>query len=307
MKTSSNRKLKKQNYRSFRLKKRIKQVHDPLPSARVLMLDSIKTLRTNWRFFGGVSLVYGLLLLVFVRGVGGGIDVASTKDLVSQSLGEGASNLSASFTIFTDLASGTSATNNDLTSLYQTTIVIICSLAVIWGLRQVHTKGSKTLKAKDGFYNGMYPLVPVLLVVFVVALQFLPMTLAVSLYASTIGSGLAITAIEQLLWITLALLMTLLSLYMLASSIFAIYIATLPRMEPMQALRTARQLVAHRRFIVVRKLLWLPIVLMLLLGLVVIPFIAFLPVVAEFVFFALSILLLPIAHAYVYNLYRSLL
>lgn len=307
MKTSNNRRLKKQNYRSFRLQKRIKQVHTPLPSARLLMLDSIKTLRTNWRFFGGVSLIYGLLLLVFVRGVGGGIDVVSTKDLINQSLGEGASNWSTSFNIFTDLAGGTSMSNNDLTSLYQTIIVIICSLVVIWGLRQVHTKGVKTLKAKDGFYNGMYPLVPVLLVVFVVALQFLPMTLAVSLYATTVGSGLAITAVEQLLWITLASLMTLLSLYMLASSIFAIYIATLPRMEPIQALRTARKLVAHRRFIVVRKLLLLPIVLMLLLGLIVIPFIAFVPVVAELVFFALSILLLPLGHAYIYNLYRSLL
>ncbi len=309
MKTSAakkSRKLKQQSYQSFRLSKKIKPTHAALPSAWRLFRSSVTTLRQHQRFFAGIALVYGLLFLVFVRGVAG-LDVGGSKDILHDTLGENASNWTVSMTIFTTMASGSWAENTDLTSLYQLIIVIICSLALIWGLRQAHTKGVKTLRVKTAFYRGMYPLVPVLLVLGMILLQLVPLALASTLYAATVVNGIATTGVEQILWTLLCLLLVVLSLFFVSSSLFALYIVTLPNMEPMQALRSARKLVHHRRLVVARKLLWLPIALFVLLGLVVIPLIAFLPILAELVFFGLSILMLPIVHAYIYTLYRELL
>lgn len=304
----SKRKLKQQGYKSFRLSKSIKHGQSALPSSLKLLKSAVSTLVEHKKFFGGVALVYGFLTLVFVSGFSSGFDVSGVKDSVSLSLGSEANNWTTSLSTFTNLASNNASTSkNDLASLYQTISVIICSLAIVWGLRQAHSKGKKTLHVKDGFYGGMYPLVPVLLVLLVVALQFLPLTIGASLYGVTIGSGLAVTGVEQLLWATFVILLAVLSLYMISSSIFALYIATLPGMKPMQALRSARKLVLHRRWVVMRKLVWLVIIILLALGFVVIPLIAFIPAIAGLVFFLVTIGILPLVHSYIYNLYRALL
>lgn len=115
------------------------------------------------------------------------------------------------------------------------------------------------------------------------------------------------TSVECIFGAQLAVLLGLLSLYMISSSIFALFIASLPNMTPVRALRSARQLVLHRRWEVLRKLIALPIVLLIILGLVVIPIIAVVPILAEAVFFVASVIILPFALAYIYELYRSML
>ena len=70
--------------------------------------------------------------------------------------------------------------------------------------------------------------------------------------------------------------LALLSLYMICSSLFALYIVTLPNVTPMKALRSARQLVLHRRFLVLRKILFMPLALLVLGAIIMIPLIIFL-------------------------------
>lgn len=300
------RRIKTARYHSFRLSKPIKNIQPKLPSVRVLFAATTKLLRQNWRFFFGISLIYGVLLFIFVRSVGGGVDVVGLKQTINE-LGVASSNLGTSFTLFGVLLSGSSSANPELVTMYQVTITLITSLAIMWGLRQV--SGSKTTKlsAKDAFYRGMHPLVPVLLVLLVIGLELLPLSLGGSLYTTTVEGGLAVTAVEQAFWTLLALLLALLSIYMITSSILALFIVSLPNMTPMRALRSARQLVLHRRWEVMRKLIALPIALLLILGLVIIPTIAFVPVLAEAVFFVASVVVLPFALAYIYELYRNML
>lgn len=300
------RKLRAGRYRSFRLHKRLKPTTSKLPSAWQLWRRAWTSLMQQRRFFGGIALVYGVLQFVFVRGLSGGLDIAGTKDVLTQAAGEGG-GLAVNLTLFSDLLGSTTAGSSEVASLYQTIIIFVCSLAVIWGLRQVGSKKPAPLKVKDAFYKGMYPLVPALLVLLVIALQLLPLTLASGLYSLTVGGGLATTGVEQLLWAVLAILLTTLSLYMIASSILALYIVTLPNVTPLQALRSARQLAVHRRWQILRKLLWLGMVLLVVLGFVILPVIVVAPVVAEFVFYIVLALLLPTVHAYMYNLYRSTL
>jgi DNA-binding helix-hairpin-helix protein with protein kinase domain len=105
----------------------------------------------------------------------------------------------------------------------------------------------------------------------------------------------------------LVFLLVLLSLYMVSSSLFALYIVALPDMTPMRALRSARQLALHRRWTILRKILFLPFSLLLLSGLIMLPFIVLVPAIAAWVFLILSLFGWIVALTYMYLLYRELL
>jgi hypothetical protein len=184
-------------------------------------------------------------------------------------------------------------------------LLVIISLATIWGLRQV-SAGNKP-RIRDAFYKGLYPIVPLILVLLVIGLQLIPMAVAGWLYSAVIVGGVAGTLIEKILWILLVILAILLSLYMISSSLFALYIVTLPDMEPMQALRSARQLAVHRRWTILRKIVFLPFILFVIAALIMLPTIILLPFIAEWIFLVLSLFGWIVTLCYIYNLYKELL
>lgn len=299
------RRLKNASYKSFRLSKRLKTPRPKLPSAWALAKASAKTLKLNWKLFGGISLVYTVLLLFLVRGFTSGQEIATTKTVLETLSNAG--NAGSSIIIFSDLLTGSAATS-EVASLYQAIIFVVCSLAFIWAFRQVHSKKTApNIRIRDAFYKGMYPLIPVLLVGGIIILQLAPLVIAGVVYSAMVASGLAVTFVEQACWLAIAGLLILLSLYMLGASSMAVFAATLPDVSPLEALRGAKKYVQHRRFVVIAKLLWLSVAVLLMLGIVVLPIIAFIPVAAEFVFFLCSVLILPFTIGYMYNLYRALL
>lgn len=93
---------------------------------------------------------------------------------------------------------------------------------------------------RDSYYKGMYPLVPFMLVLLVIGLQLIPLVFGNLIYSSVLQNGLAITVIEKVIWLFLFLMLALLSGYMMISSLFSLYIVTLPDMTPLRALRSAR-------------------------------------------------------------------
>ncbi len=153
----------------------------------------------------------------------------------------------------------------------------------------------------------MYPVIPTLLVLMVILLQFVPLLIGSSLYNIVVTTGIAVNGAEKFLWAVLFFLTALLSVYMVTSSIFALFIVTLPDMTPMVALRSARQLVLHRRWSVMRKVLFLPIVLLLIGAALIIPLIIFATPIAVGAFYIFSMLCLATVHSYLYTLYRELL
>jgi hypothetical protein len=144
-------------------------------------------------------------------------------------------------------------------------------------------------------------------VLFVIGIQLLPLLAGNWLYATVIGGGIAVTGLEKLIWILLVILLILLSLYMVSSSVFALYISTLPDMTPLSALRSAREIVRYRRWVVMRKVLFLPVCLLIIGALIMVPLIIFVTPLAEWVYFGLSMLSLAVIHSYMYSLYRELL
>jgi len=295
------RKLKTPRYRSFHLQKRIKATTPKLPNVWRLFGTAIATLWNKKKLFGLIILIYGLLNVIFVTGINAGGSISGLKNSLQQVTN---GSLDTGTALFAYMLGNTgSATGNG--AGYQVILTIFGSLALIWALRQVYNKNDIT--ARDAYYQGMRPFVPVLLVLAAIGLQLLPLLFGAILYSTAVGGGIAVFLVEKIMWGVLFALLVLLSLYLLCSSLFAIYIATLPDMTPLRALRSARRLVAHRRWTVIRKILFIPIIFLLVAAVVMIPVILFLTPIAPWMMFALSTVALAVFHSYMYALYKALL
>lgn len=301
--TEPPRTLQKPSYRSFRLQKRIQG--GQVASAFSLFGQTLRLLRQNWKLFLGIVLVFGILNAVLVRGFSAGANLDDAKAVLDELFTGNWGQLVGGLTIFVYLLGSSGNTASPTAGAYQFILTLVISLALIWTLRQLHA-GHK-VGVRDGFYQGMTPFVQFTLVLLVIGLQLLPMAIGLFLYSTVVGAGIAVSGLEQVVWALLAFCLSLLSLYMATSSLFALYIVALPGMTPLRALRSARQLVAHRRWTIMRKVIFLPLVLVLLAAVLVIPLIMFATPFAAWAFFLLSMCVIPIIHSYMYGLYRSLL
>lgn len=299
----SKRILDKPKYKSFRLHKKIKNPKKPIIGSFKLFKASLSHIMKNKKVFAGILTVYFLLSLILVTGILGGSDLAGLKDTVKE-LAKGG-NFTTGLSLFAVLLSGGSGSTTQVGGIYQTLIIVIISLVSIWTLRQTYAK--EKITTKIAFYRSMYPLIPFILVIFVIVLQFLPLIMGSALYGLVISQGLAVTAIEKILWAMVVFCLALLTLYMVTSSVFALYIVTLPDLTPMKALRSARELVLYRRWMVMRKILFLPLALLIVAALIMIPILLYLTTIAQVVFVILSMFGLLVVHSYMYRLYRELL
>jgi len=257
-------------------------------------------LKQHWQLFLGITLIYGLLNLLLVHGLSNSVDMQSIKTLLA------AGRVDGILTAYALLVTTPTNTASQVSGLYQAILLVIGSLAIIWALRQTMA-GTIRLRIRDAFYQGMYPLIPVLVVLLMIGLQLLPLVIGASLYSTVMANGIAAHLIERIVWLVVFLGLGLLSLYLASSSVFGLYIAALPDMTPVKALRSGRKLVRGRYWSVFRKLLFLPLVLVVATAVVVLPVLLASAVLAPIVLFLLSMAMLPFVHAYLYTLYRELL
>ncbi len=303
-KSGKPRRLKRPKYKSLRLQKRIKH-HIKLPSVYRLTKKSFRTVWDQKVLFIGIILIYGVLNLILVQGIAGSTDTATLKETLDQVFTGHFAGLASGLSIFTIMLSSAGNSTSQVAGAYQMFLALMGSLAIIWALREV--LAGKNVRIRDPYYRGMYPLVPFILIMCVVALQLIPLLIGSGLYSIVVNNGIAVLFIEKFVWAMLYGLLALLTLYMLTSSIFALYIVTLPDMTPLKALRSARELVRYRRWTVLRKIICLPIILLTAAALIMIPIIVWLTPLAQWAFFVLTMSALLAVHAYMYTLYRELL
>lgn len=276
-----------------------------LPSIYKLTKAAFNTVWNNKRLFLTITIIYGLLNLLLVQGIAGANDTTTLKSSLDEIFKGQFGSVASSLSVFAVMLGSAGNSSSQTAGAYQLFLGLITSLALIWALRQ--TLAGKKVKAKDSFYKGVYPLIPFILVLIVVALQLIPFLIGSSLYNLVISNGIAIHSLEKILWALLFLALATLSFYMLTSSVFALYIVTLPDMTPVKALRSARDLVKNRRLLVFRKIIGLPVVMLVIAAVIMLPIIMVLTPLASWVFFALTMLSVLAIHAYMYTLYRELL
>lgn len=272
----------------------------PIPNVFKLVDNMLKTLFHSWSLFLGITLIYGVMNFIFVHSLA----VTNVSQLKASLEPTATTTVTGDIATFTSLLTGSGSSTNT-NNAYQAVLFLLISVVLIWTLRQVYS-GVK-LRIKDSFYKGVSSLIPFTLVIVVIAIELIPLIVGADIYATVTTSTIAVGVLPHILWGFLSLVLAVISLYMLCSSLFALYIVTLPDMTPMTALRSARQLVRGRRLVVIRKLLFLPLVLVVVSGIIVLPFILLSPGLAGWVYVVISMFGLTVIHAYMYNLYREML
>jgi hypothetical protein len=299
----NSRRLKRPSYKSFKFSKRIKNP-TKLPSGFQLSKQVVNTFMKAPKLFVGIAAIYGILNVLLVQGLGNTSNIETVKNTLAGA--SGLAHVAGGVSLFAVLvASSGSSSSTAAAGVYQVLLVLIVSLVVIWALRQVI--GGTVVRIRDAFYQGTYPLVQFILVLLVISIQLIPAALGAILYNVVVTNSIATLPIQKTIWGLLALLLGMLSFYMLTSSIFALYIVTLPKMTPMKALRSAREIVRYRRWTVMRKLLFLPVALFVIAAIIMVPIILTVTAAAYWVFFILSMFGMVITHTYIYTLYRELL
>jgi hypothetical protein len=261
-----------------------------------------KVFREHWQPLGGIVLVYLILNVIFASGVS---NISTTFINIKNDLNGGGQGLWHAAGGFGSLLGTAGASSSGTGSALQSMLFVLESLVIIWALR--HLLSGQAVSVKLAYYRSMGPLIPFLLVIFVVIIQLLPVSLGGVILAavatSVFTSATAITIITAIAFALLAAW----SIYMVSASVFAVYIVTLPDMTPRPALRAARDLVRFRRWTVIRRVFFLPLFLLLLLGVIIIPLILYAQAIVPIVFFMLSMLSILFIHTYLYTLYRELL
>jgi hypothetical protein len=297
---SGPRKLKAPTYKTLRVSKRIKHPVK-LPSVRSIFMQALRVVRAHKGLFFGIAAVYGLLNLLFQgQGLLSGNDIAVLKQYFQ--LRDG---LFIGLSGFAQVAGSSGTASSGVASSFQFFLMVFVSLALIYTLRQLHA--AKPVTVRDAYYRCTAPLIPFLLVFLVIVIQLIPLLISSTLYQLVISNGIAVYAAEKFVWIALLSLFSLLSVYFVSSSIFALYIVTLPDMTPLQALRSAKHLVANRRWTVMRKVIVLPLILFVIAALLVVPIIIWLTPLTQVVFFVFTMFGFVLAHTYMYTLYRELI
>lgn len=293
--------------RGRKVKTHLKQVRPGLPNSFKLFREAVKHVLVHPRVFFGITIVYLIMTIALVKGFGVTNNAQQLKSALGQVFHGRTAIISSSATIFATLLGSVGNATSEVAGAYQTILLVIVSLALIWALRQTHSATKPKFVIRDAFYKGLYPMIPFLLVLVVIGLQLIPLILAGVFYNFVFNNGLAVHWYEQIGWGLGLSLMALGSIYMISSSVFALYIVTLPDVRPMQALRSARELVKYRRWSVIRKVVFLPVALLTAIACIVIPLILFAVWSVEWVFFVLTMLSLAMVHSYMYGLYRKLL
>ncbi len=274
-----------------------------VPTARSGIVRNIRIIRRYWKPFGLATLVYGLLYFVFIR-VLTNVDFNQLNASVVAVFGGGEESI-ATRTVAVGTLFGQSAQFDNQTGVLFFVIAMVASLAIIWLLRALWS--SRKLKVKEAYYQGMYPFVPVVLVVLVMFLQAIPFSIGTFLFQTAFDQGLAASFIEKLGFVSVLMAGIILSSYWIIGSIMAFYAATVPGKTPLESLDIAKQMLKGRRFAVLKEAL----IFMVVTGLMIlVPMLAVIyvfsqaAVVLAAIFIVIS---LPWMHMYFYGLYRDLL
>jgi len=300
-KGASSRVRKANKRQSKKLAKKEALNRTKMPNSFRLVGQVYQIFRVNWRILLGVVIVYLILNVIFASGFG---TISSSISSIKNNL-ETSGQLSGALAGFSTLVGSAGSNSSQTGSILQSLLIVIESLVIIWALRQI--LAGKAITVKEAYYRSMTPFIPFLLVVAVIIIQLLPVVLGSAIAGTVLSVIFNSSATMTLVFTIIFILLASWSIYLLSSSIFAVYIVTLPDMEPLKALRSAKNLVHYRRWPLLRRLLFLPIFILLVMAVICVPLILYATFLVAPVFYFLSMVAILFIHTYLYSLYRSLL
>jgi hypothetical protein len=270
--------LQRRPHRSFRRTYRRDYARSlALPGYWALANEVRKTLIAHkWTFLLLAALYAGLSAALV------GLASQSTYDQLSGMLDETGEGImdgawgevgKAGLLVMSGVLGSLNETPTDVQRIIAAILGLMVWLTTVWLLRVIMS--GKKPRLRDGLYNAGAPVISTFLVSLFLVVQLLPVALALLALTAASGSGLIDGGVESMVfWVVVALL-GVLSLYWLVATFFALIVVTLPGMYPMQAIRTAGDLVIGRRVRIMLRFLWVALLTIVAWFAIMVPIIFF--------------------------------
>jgi hypothetical protein len=312
--------LVRRPHRSFRNTRRRDYVRSlKLPGYWSFTAQVRRILWQHRKTFGLLVLAYGILSVVFV-GMASQDIYSELGDLLRSSSGELFKGNwgeigKAGLMLASSITGSMSETLTPAQQIYGMLLALLTWLTTVWLLRAI--LAGRRPRLRDGLYNSGAPILPTFFVSLLLSVQLLPIGVAAVGFGAALGSNLLDGGVEAMLFWTCAVLLGTLSLYWISSTLIAMVVVTLPGMYPMQAIKTAGDLVVGRRVRILLRVLWLLLIVAVVWLVIMIPIILFdtwikgiipaivwVPIVPV-VLMTMSVLTVLWSASYIYMLYRK--
>ena len=185
----------------FSIKKSAPVKHKSLSPAYKIFIKSLDILRRNWAIFVWILIIYAIVDIVVVHGLSLGTSISSIKSSFKGSFSGVGGKLLSATTVFVYLIGDSTTANGSNTAgsgVFQTILIIVTTLAIIWALRQLYN--SVSIRARDAFYKGMYPIIQFFLVLLLIAVELLPFLIGAVIFATVTTGGISSSGLEDFFW-----------------------------------------------------------------------------------------------------------
>lgn len=250
--------LMRRPHRSFKRTMRRDYVRSlKLPSYWVFTIHVWKLLWKNRRIFGWLLFIYTAVSLL-LGGVTNQQAYQQISELLNLSVGEVLKGVWGSVAQAGVLLLSAFASPGNLTVEQQIYLVfsgVMLWLATVWLLREI--MAGRQPRLRDGLYNSGAPIISSVIVLFVAAVQLLPVGLVALVYSGLTATGLLAEGLSMMFFWSFAALVITLALYWMTPTFLALVIVTLPGMYPFRAIKAAGDIVVGRRLRILYRILWM--------------------------------------------------
>ena len=248
-----------------------------VPGMMYHILNTFRLIFKNWKIF----LPFLLIMVVLMIGMVGlmsedtytGIQNVIDKTATENNANIGTFAKSGLLLISTVFTGGLSANAGAGAGVLVALLFLIIWLVSIFVIR--HRMAGNKINLRDALYNSLSPLLSSFVVFVVAVVQTIPIMILIVAYSAAIETHFLDTPFYAFLFLVFAILMILLSSYMLSSTIIALVAVSAPGMYPLEALKTSSEVMRSRRIRFIFRIVALIIALIAMWFIVMMPLILF--------------------------------
>lgn len=249
-----------------------------VPGMMYHIFKSFGMIFKNWKLFLPFLIIVVVLNALFV-GIMNEANYVQFQDVLDEtseqvSGGDIGSVAKAGLLLMSTVSTGgLSGESSEAAVVFGVLIFLMIWLVTIFLLR--HIMAGHKVKLRDGLYNAMTPLISTFVVFIVVLFQCIPIFLLIIAYSAAVQTEFLSTPFYALVFFVFAVVMILISGYLLSSSLMAFVAVSAPGLYPMRALSAASEMMMGRRVKLILRIIALIMVLAVMWVVVMLPLILF--------------------------------
>ncbi|MBR2588879.1 hypothetical protein IKE84_00860 [Candidatus Saccharibacteria bacterium] len=265
-------------HRSFRRSYREDYNRDiEMPGLFSHAIKSFKLIIENWKLFLPLILLMTISSIILVGLMNEDVYVQFQKSIDETSKDINMENIgtftkSGLLLVSAIATGGLTQGKTEVQQVFTVLIFLIIWLVTIYILR--HRLSGQIIKLRDGLYNALAPLLSTLVVALVIFVETIPIMIVVIAYSAAVRTDFLSTPFYALIFFIFAALLTILSVYLVSSSLVALVSVSAPGLYPMIAIKTASDLLAGRRIKFIIRVIYLAIIMIIFWVVIMLPLIA---------------------------------